>query len=81
MFVPTHVSCMAIARVATICMFHNVAIPRVTHDKLHKTCMFHATRKHGPRKHVIEFYRGVTRVHACKNEVIIERYHSCEYSV
>ena len=39
--------------------------------------MLHATRKRGPRKHVSGYVivlSGTTRVHACKNEVIIELY-------
>ena len=51
-----------------------MAIPRVAYDKLLETCMFHATRKRGPRKHVTGFYCVTTHVHACKNEVIIEQY-------
>ena len=73
---------MAIARVATTytCVarvaISFVTIPRVAHDKLHETCMFHAMRKRGPAKHVmgLKFYRVATRVHTCKNEVIIEQY-------
>ena len=66
---------MRVARVA----ISRMAIPRVAHDKLHETCMFHATKKCGSRKHVtglliLKIYRGATRVHAYKNEVIIERY-------
>ena len=30
----------------------HLGIPCVAHGKLHETCMFHATRKHGPHKHV-----------------------------
>ena len=29
-----------------------VTIPRVAQDELHETCIFHATRKRGPRSHV-----------------------------
>ena len=29
-----------------------VTIPRVAQDELHKTCIFHATRKRGPCSHV-----------------------------
>ena len=50
---------MAIASVATIyyvCSTRGYSmceyIPHVAHDKLLETCMFHATRKRGPRKHV-----------------------------
>ena len=35
--------------------------------------MFHATRKRGPRKHVMGVIIDL-RVHECKNEIIIERY-------
>ena len=52
-----------------------VTIPRMAHNKLHEMCMFHATRKCGPRKHVMgvfKVYCVATRVHVCKNEVIIE---------
>ena len=38
--------------------------------------MFHATRKRGPRKYVTGFIMILSWCHACKNEVIIERYHS-----
>ena len=31
---------------------HYMHVPRVAYDKLHETCMFHAARKRGPRKHV-----------------------------
>ena len=35
-----------------------VAIPHVTiHKKLHETCMFHATRKRGPRKHITGLFK------------------------
>ena len=30
-----------------------VTIPRVAQDELHETCIFHATRKRGPRSHVM----------------------------
>ena len=67
-----------------VCFMHGYStreyIPCVAHDKLLETCMFHATRKRDPRKHVtglFKVYRVTTRVHACKNEVIIERY--CMY--
>ena len=53
-----------------------VAIPRVAHDKLHETCMFHATRKRGARKHVMGLFKVLSWCHACKNEVIIEQYRS-----
>ena len=56
----------------------HMAIPCVAHGKLHETCMFHATRKRGPRKHVTGMHCSflvVPRVDIqCKNEVIIERY-------
>ena len=51
-----------------------MAIPHVAHGKLHETCMFHATRKRGPRKHVTGLFKVLSCGHACKNEVIIERY-------
>ena len=31
-------------------------VPRVAHDNLHKTCMFHATRKSSPCKHVMGLF-------------------------
>ena len=51
-------------------------------DKLNEMCKFHATRKRSPCKYVANgFYyslnRVVTHVLACKNEVIIKRYHKC----
>ena len=55
----------------------HVAIPHVAHDTLHEMCMFHTGRKHGPRKHITGIFKDLrvaTSVHACKNEVIIERY-------
>ena len=39
---------MTVKHVAIPCL----TIPRVAHGKLHEPCMFHATTKHGPRKHV-----------------------------
>ena len=51
----------------------HMTIPCVARDELHETCMFHATRKCGPRKHVMGLFI-VSCCHACKNEVIIERY-------
>ena len=35
-----------------------VAIPHVADGKLHKMCMFHATRKRGPQKHVTDMHYG-----------------------
>ena len=42
---------MAATHMAISCL----TIPRVAHVKLYKLCiyMFHAMRKHGPRKHVM----------------------------
>ena len=51
-----------------------VTIPCMVHDKLHKTCMFHATSKRGPRKHVTGLFKDLSCCHACKNEAIIEQY-------
>ena len=34
-----------------VCTVNCMAIPHVTHDKVHKTCMFYAMRKYGPWKH------------------------------
>ena len=51
-----------------------VTIPCVAHDKLHETCMFHATSKRGPRKHVTGLFKVLSCCHVCINEVIIEQY-------
>ena len=59
---------MRVPRVAISC----VTIPRMAHDKLHGTCMFHATRKRGPRRHVMGLFKVLSWCHMCKNEVIIE---------
>ena len=51
-----------------------VAIPRMA---LHETCLFHATRKRGPRKHVTGIFIDFSWHHTWifkENEVIIERY-------
>ena len=63
---------MCVPRVA----IPRVTIPRMAHDKLHETCMFHTMRKRGPRKHVTGLFKILSWCHACKNEVIIERYHT-----
>ena len=47
---------MHVARVA----ISRVTIPRVAHDELHETCMFHATRKRGSRKHVMEIFKDLS---------------------
>ena len=44
---------MRVVRVAISC----VTIPRMAHNKLHETCMFHATRKRGSRKHVTGLFK------------------------
>ena len=59
----------------------HVAISHVTHGKLHETCMFNATRKRGPRKHVMGMHCSFL-VAPCvdtqvKNEVKIEWYRIC----
>ena len=41
------------------------AILHVAHDKLHETCMFNITRKHGPPKHVMGFFKVLLCCHAC----------------
>ena len=64
---------MTIARMIIPC----VTIPRVARDELHEMCIFHAMRKHGPRSHVTGLFKYLSCCHACKNEVIIERY--CSY--
>ena len=51
-----------------------VTIPRVAQDELHEMCIFHAMRKRGPRSHVMGLFKYLSCCHACKNEVIIERY-------
>ena len=54
-----------------------VAIQSVAHGKLHMICMFHATRKHGPRKHVTGIFQDFSWHHTWtrkENEVMIERY-------
>ena len=64
-FVPASVPFMAIACVANIRMpAPCVTIPRAAHDKLHETCIFHATRKCGPRKHVTELFKVLSCCHA-----------------
>ena len=61
--VPTRVPCMAITQVAIplTCVPHvaipHEAIPLVAHNKLHKTCMFHAMRKCGPHKHITDYLK------------------------
>lgn len=70
---------MAIAQVAIPCMFHIYGITHgnsmraahMAHNKLHKTCMFHATRKCGPRK---PYVVGLLCCHMCTNKVAIEWY-------
>ena len=52
-----------------------VTIPRVAHNKLLETCMFHATRKRGSCKHVTGIFKDLSWCNACKNEIIFERYH------
>ena len=42
-----------------------MAIPRVAHDKLLETCMFHATRKRGPRKHLTGLFKVLSCYHVC----------------
>ena len=44
---------MRVLHVAIPC----VTISHVEHDKLHETCMFHATRKRGPHKHVTGLFK------------------------
>ena len=50
------IACVAILR---------VTIPRVAHNKLHETCMFHATRKRGSRKHVTGLFKVLSWCNAC----------------
>ena len=63
-----HVAHVAIPRMTIPCM----AIPRVTIRRVaHDNYTRHVCSMPREHKHVTEFYRGVTRVNACKNEVII----------
>ena len=60
-----------------------MAIPHVAHGKLHETCMFHATRKCGPCKHMTEcivVFCGTMHGHVSKSEVIIQWYHIQDHS-
>ena len=60
--------------------FHTCASTRVLlHVYFHETYILHAMSKRGPRKHgtgmqCSTYSRGTTCDHACKNEVIVERY-------
>ena len=42
-----------------------VAIPYMPHNKLHKTCMFHVTREHGPRKYATGLFKVLLCYHVC----------------
>ena len=53
-----------------------MTIPHVAQDELHKTCIFHATRKRGPHSHIMGLFKYLSCYHTCKNEVIIEQYRS-----
>ena len=54
--------------------------PCMAHNKLHVTCMFHAIRKH--EGCIVVFHgHGYKYEHTCKNEVIIEWYHSLSNSL
>ena len=57
-----------------------MAIPRVAHNKLQETCMFHATRKRATCKHIMRLFKVVSFATCVKNEVIIEWYHSVNSS-
>ena len=48
-YLPKHVPCVVVTYVAAPCL----TVPPIAHSKLYEMCMFHATRKHGPRKHVM----------------------------
>ena len=52
---------MRVPRVA----ISRVTIARVAHDKLHETCMFHAMRKRGSRKHVTGLFKDLSWCNAC----------------
>ena len=71
-FVPTRVPFMAIACVAISMRDYSTRdyfmhdYPRVAQDELHEMCIFHATRKHGPRSHVTGLFKYLSCCHACK---------------
>ena len=87
--VPTCVPCIAIACMAIPCVFYTYGtwyhtwlfhswlyMHGTQHNKLYETCMFQVTRKCGPHKHVTGLFKVSSCCHACKNEVVIERYHT-----
>ena len=53
------------------CVSHMAIIPHMMHDKLHETCMLHATRKCDPCKHVTGFSIVVSHYHMHTKDVII----------
>ena len=54
----------------------HVVIPHVAHSKLHNICMFYATRKHDPCKHVMDMWWSSFLVALrVDTQVIIEQYH------
>ena len=55
-----HVPCVTIPRLA----IPRVTNPRVAHDKLHETCP-HATRKRGPRNHVMGLFKVLSCCYEC----------------
>ena len=67
-----NIACMPVPR---------MIIPRMAQDELHKVCIFHATRKHGPCNHITELqYKSPTTEtnHACDTRVVFVS-HACYF--
>ena len=62
----------------------HVVIPRMAYGELHEMCMFHATRKCGPHKHMMGILRFLVGPHVdtqVKMKLYVtERYHNYWYN-